>query len=117
MAVPAIAWPIAAVLAKIAEWLSKKAVEQGAMFLSFKIFMTTLFVVVLPLVLNNLLVKILMAIHDKAMSLVTGGAQSYVMQLTGLAAYLADLLNLPLCVSILLGAVATRFSLKLLRIF
>jgi hypothetical protein len=110
------ALPLAGALATLASWVTTTLAAEATRFFLLKVFLTSLLVVGLPLVLNNFLVSILSTLMAKMGSVVQGGAQSYVMQLTGLAAYLADLLNLPLCVSILLGAVSVRFTLKLLRI-
>jgi len=110
------ALPLAGALGTIATWITTQLASQALRFLALKSFLSLLLVVGLPLILNNFLVSILSAVMNKAGSALQLGAQSYVMQLTGLAAYIGNLLNLPLCVSILLGAVSVRFTLKLLRI-
>lgn len=110
------ALPIIPALASIVSAIGTTLAAESARFIALKIFLTTVFVLVLPIVLNNFLVSILTSVVNKAGSVVSTGAQSHVMQLTGLSAYFADLLNLPLCVSILLGAVSVRFTLKLIRL-
>jgi len=104
-----------AFFAQIAAWFGTTLASEAARFLALKIFLTTLLVLVVPVVLNNFLIDILQAVMDKANS-VAGSTQSHIMQLTGLSAYLADCLQIPLLVSILLGAVSVRFTLKLIRL-
>lgn len=102
-------------LVAIVAWFGEFLASSVARFIAMKILLTTLFVVVLPIILNNLIVEIMTLIYEKAMT-VLGDTQSALIQLTGLAAYLADLLQLPLFVSILLGAVSVSFTLNLLRV-
>jgi len=104
------------ILASIASWLGTMLASEAARFLALKIFLTTVLVLVLPVVLNNFLIEILQAIMDKANSLSSSGVNSHMMQLTGISAYLADCLQIPLMVSILLGAVSVKFTLKLIRL-
>jgi len=102
---------IAAVVAWFGQFLSSSVVR----FVALKVLLTTLLVVVLPIVLQNLFCKILGVFHNKMLDVV-GDPQSTIVQLSGLAAFFAEHLQLPLVVSILLGAVATRSSLKLMRL-
>lgn len=102
--------------AQAAAWVTTTLASEAARFIALKIFLTTLLVVVLPIILNNLLVSILSAVINKAGSVISGGAESHVLKLYGLSAFLAESLQLSLCVSILLGAVSVRFTLKLIRL-
>jgi len=103
------------VLAPIVAWFGSFLASSVARFIAFKILLTTLFVVVLPIVLNNLIVSLMTVLYDKALELV-GTQDSAVIQLTGLGAYLADELSLPLALSVILGAVSLSFTLNVLRI-
>lgn len=100
-------------------WLVVKfgadAATKTAQYLAFKIFLTSLFVLVLPVVLNNLIVSIISAFYTRATAAVSGGASSHVIQLSGLAGYIGDHMQLPLVVSILLGALSVRWTLCLLK--
>ena len=105
-----------AILAVVAGWITEKLAAEALRFFLLKAFLTTLLVFALPIVLNNFIIGILTAVINKASSVASGGVQSHIMQLTGVSAYFADLLQVPLFLSILLGAVSVRFSLKLLRV-
>jgi len=103
------------ILAPIVAWFGSFVASSVARFIALKILLTTLLVIVLPIVLNNLIVKLMTALYNKAV-LVAGSTDSAMIQLSGLGAYLADSLSLPLIVSILLGAVSVSFTLNILRI-
>jgi len=105
----------APLLAPVVAWFGSFLASSVARFIAFKVLMTALFVVVLPVVLNNLIVTIVTAIYDKAVG-VTSGVQAAIIDMSGLAGYLANALGLPLVLSILLGAVSVSFTLNLLRV-
>jgi len=104
-----------ALLAPIIAWFGSFVASSVARFIALKILLTALFVVVLPIILNNLIVKLMTALYNKAL-LEVGTTDSAIIDLTGLGAFLADSLSLPLIVSILLGAVSVSFTLNILRI-
>ena len=104
-----------AIIAAIVAWFGEMLSSSVVQFIAFKILLTTLFVIVLPLVLQNLFCKILEIFHNKMLATI-GDPQATIVQLSGLAAFFAEHLQLPLVISILLGAVATRTSLKLMRL-
>lgn len=92
--------------------------ESGVLrFLATKVVLQTLFMVVLPIVLYNLFC----AIIDEYMSFVTThisyDSSSVVVHLTGLAGFLADRLGLVNAVSILMSAVAIRFTFRMIPFF
>lgn len=107
--------PAPLLLAPVVAWFGSFIASSVARFIAMKVLLTALFVVVLPIVLNNLIVKIMTAIYDKAVSSVSG-VSSVIVEMVGLAGYLAQSLSLPLILSILLGAVSVSFTLNLLRI-
>lgn len=102
---------LAAILASIGQGLGLAVTR----FVMFKIFMTTLLVVALPLLFKNLFIDIFVTFINKAMGIISSDMASATVQFTGLAAHLADHLQIPLFVSILLGAVSTKFLLRVLR--
>lgn len=83
----------------------------AANVLATKIILTALFVVVLPIVLNN----VLYGLMDVVFSAAQGFASTHdpdlptVVSLTGLAGYMADVLGLIDAFSVVLSAMALRF--------
>lgn len=103
------------IVAPFVGWFTTFIASSVARFIALKVLLTTLFVVVLPIVLNNLIVSVMTAIYDKAVSSVSS-VDSVIVSMTGLAGYIANALSLPLVLSILLGAISVSFTLNLLRI-
>ena len=86
-------------------------------FLATKALLFFLFMVVLPIALFkafSFITQWVLSYTSQAIS--ATGTSSFVIQLTGIAAYLGDHLQLPLCFSILLSAMATRFALRAIRV-
>lgn len=86
-------------------------------FLAVKVLLISLVVVVLPIVLNNVIYKLLSIsldfINANSSSLVE---PSMMLQVSGMLGYLVVNLSIPQCISILLSAVAVRFTLRALRV-
>lgn len=70
---------------------------------------------IMPIVLNNFFHHILQVIINSVNAQAGYLSLSNTLQFTGITAYLATLLKIPQGVSILLGAVSSRFCLRLLR--
>jgi hypothetical protein len=85
-------------------------------FVALKVLLTGLFVLVLPVVLNNLFHSILSEIMQVALDNVDVGSTSLTYTLTGVGAYWGALLRLPECLSIILSACACRLTLRLARL-
>ena len=102
-------------LVAIGGWFGTLLASSVARFLALKIFLTLLFVTVLPIVLNNFFYKILEMGLSRVTS-ATGEIQSFVLQLSGLSAFFASHLQLVSAVSILLSALSLRFTLKVLHV-
>jgi hypothetical protein len=106
---PAIIGALFALLGKIfgdnlLRWIATKAL------------IITLMVTVLPIVLKNVIVWMFSTIMNIASSYLPQDAEleSFTITLTGPGAYLAQQLQLPLCISILLTAYAVRIVLNMI---
>jgi hypothetical protein len=105
---------IAAVVGAIVNVITSMA----GLMIAAKLLLLGLFVIILPVVLNNFFYKILEIMTSFANSeTAVLGTNPLSYQFTGLGAYLADHLQLPGALSIVLTAVSVRFILKSLRIF
>ena len=81
-------------------------------FIALKIVLTTLMVVTLPIVLNNFAYKLLdLALNQISQS---SSLSPAVINLTGLGAFFAERLNLVQVFNVIIAAVMTRFTLKLI---
>jgi len=80
-------------------------------FMAMKVILTALFVTILPIILNNFAYKLI----DIALSFLTGvsSPQSFVLNVAGLGAFFADHLNLVPAINVIIAALVTRFTLKL----
>lgn len=84
-------------------------------WIATKVLLTTLFLTVLPAVLKSVLHYVASVAFDKINAVLPSG--SFVVQLTGLGAYFANHLRLPEFVSILLSALALKFTLDVIKKF
>ena len=83
-------------------------------FVAGKLLLKTLFIVVLPIILVNFFDKILLTFFNFINSHFSAvDIPPMIVQLSGIAAYLANAMQLPLCASIILSAVATRFIMDM----
>lgn len=84
-------------------------------FLAWKTLIIALLTTVLPIVLN----KIIYAFIERAINYCNqsvGSVSAVTVNIVGMGGYLANQLNLPECVSIVLGFVAARFTLRIMRV-
>lgn len=84
-------------------------------FLATKIILTTLFIVVLPIILNNFVAELL----QTAMNMVSQNLNNYdgsnlLLQFTGLAGWFIQTLKLDSAFSVIVSAIALRFTLNLI---
>lgn len=103
---------IATLVGAIGTFLSSTVVR----FVALKILLTGLFVLVLPVILNNVFHSILGELMQVAMDNVDVGEVSLRYTLTGVGAYWGGLLKLPECLSIILSACACRLTLRFARL-
>jgi hypothetical protein len=110
--------------APIIGWLGAKfagfTIGAAAYWVAFKIFALAAIGTLLPIALWNGFVLIQEKMIAYGMSFVAQFANQQVpvtIQLSGLAGWLANLFQLPLCLSIILSAMAVRFTARLFRLF
>jgi hypothetical protein len=106
-----------AAIAAVIGWIGSIITSMVALGLAIKLLIIGLVTIILPIVLKNLFLWVM----DKTLELASSGmsgleAPSLTYQFTGIGAYMAENLQLPLCVSILLTAVAIRFILRAMRL-
>lgn len=83
-------------------------------FVAMKAVMVTLIMIVLPIILKNFFTWIVAGSLSLVSASALGDASPTIVGLTGLAGYFGTNLGLPACFAVILSAVATRFSLKLI---
>jgi len=104
-----IAW-----IVRLVPWLLSTVIGDNVLrFAAGKVLLTTLFLVVLPIVLNNFMYDLV----NMSMSML--GAQdisgfSGAMTFSGLTAHFLLLLKVPDCMSVMVSALALRFSLNMI---
>lgn len=102
-------------LARLVPWLLSSVVGDNVLrFAAGKVLLTGLFMVVLPLVLNNFLYDIMNMmmglVGDNSSGLAFDGSMNF----TGLSAHWLTLLKAPECMSVLVSALVVRFSLSMI---
>ena len=105
---------IAAALATIGTWFASVFTVSVARYLAWKAFTLFLVVVVLPIVINNIIYKIIQTSVELVSNNIgdTSFLSSMTIHFTGLAAYVVGSLHLPEALSIVMSAVALRFTLS-----
>lgn len=82
-------------------------------WIAIKLVLTALFVVILPIILNNFMYDIINTLFTFANSkLGESGGFSQVLEISGVAAYLADKFQLVSCFAVLLSAISLRLALR-----
>lgn len=104
---PALFWLIAGAVTR---FLSTSVVA----WVAFKAFLLTLFVVVMPIVLKNLLILIMSEIMAALPDGSGSGFDSFIISLSGVGAYLGGCFQLPLCFSIIISASLYRLTINLI---
>lgn len=85
--------------------------ETAAYYVAIKVVLTTLFLTILPIILNNFFKSIL----DGVLSLITsytGSVSPLVASFTGMAGWLANELNVPACFAVIFSAIALKVTLR-----
>jgi len=106
-----------AIVGSIIAWITRAGWIAAALMVGLKLLFISFGAIVLPLVLKYVYVWIM----EQGLSIansVTGGTevQPFVLQLTGLAAWLATRLQFQEMFSIIISAMIIKFSLRLMKI-
>ena len=101
---------------RIAEWILKVA-KWTFLWFAVRAFFLSLFVTVIPMVIYSAWNKIQGYISGAIDGLVptSGMWQGVMIQYSGMAAWMADRLLLPACISVLLAGLGVRFVLSFIR--
>ena len=112
MALPLIATGLFTFLGSVA---GKFLTDAFHRYVAFKALAVTLIITVLPILLKNFIVWIVTELNTVVTSVMQGNSlQSTVIELTGLAAWIADCFNMVDCFALLISALAVRFVLNLI---
>ena len=104
-----------AIIAVIGGLIAKLFAASVIKFLAIKAILLTLTTLVLPVVLFNVFVKVQESIMNYALSQVSSsGVTSSTIQIAGVGAWVGQEIQLSLCMSMIMSAVATRFVLNML---
>ena len=96
-------------------WLLSSVIGDNVLrFAAGKVLLTGLFIVVLPLVLNNFMYDIINMMMGMVNDNVSGTTFNGTMSFSGLAAHFLILLKIPDCMSVLVSALVIRFSLNMI---
>jgi len=111
MALPIVLVPIATgILSAIAGFFARVFTVETLKFLAWRAFILFIVFVALPVVLYNVGVDLIFALIAQAMEY-TGslGFNELTIQITGIAGYIAQKINLAQCFAVYMSAIATRF--------
>lgn len=111
MALPLVIVPL---LTTIGAFVGRFLTDNLLKFAAYKLLLFTLITVIFPVVVKNLLTWLFNTLTSFVDTIDLGDIESSVLQLTGLAAYLAQHLNLVDAVTIILTALVIRFTLNLI---
>lgn len=102
-----------AIVAAILGALGRQLLDKLSYFVAMKALMIALMVTVLPLILKNTFTWLIETTHNAMAQAVSGyQLESQIIQLSGVGAYLAQQLQLPTCLSIIVTALAIRLVLN-----
>jgi hypothetical protein len=105
-----------AVLSVVGGWLAKFLTVDVAKAAFEKAVLYALFTVVLPLVLWNLLHKILQFFIGRMEVAVGSGVPGMILEATGLLAWVFQQAYVPLCLSIIVSALMLRWTLNIVKL-
>jgi len=111
MPLPIVGGLIAVVGAGIAKALAIETIKMVAI----QAILYTLFTLILPVVLYNVFTRIMQEMMELASDEVAaGGMEAVVLQLTGMGGWLAENLQMPAAMALIMSAVGLSFVLKML---
>lgn len=107
------ALPIIAALGGVALRFLSVGVLQ---FIALKAFIWTVGVTILPIIIYNVISKILQEMMNYASAHITSqvGTQGLLLQFTGMAAWIFDEMNLTVSITLIFSAISLRFMLNLI---
>ena len=110
------AFPLVGLLGFLGGLLGKVLSIETAKFLLYRGLILSAMTFILPTVLYNIFARVVSETMEYAMEHVTGsGFQGSMVQLTGIAAWIAENIYLSQCVAIFLSALGIRFMLTMVK--
>lgn len=95
--------------------LGRWFLEKALMFLALKALLTALFIIVLPIVLNNLIHEFMQISIDHLNANANGiNAYSGMLSATGFLAWLFECFKIPECIAVLVSALQLHLVLKMI---
>lgn len=101
-------------LAALASAVASLLGTSAAYYIAMKAVLITLMMVVLPILLKKFFTWIIAGVLTLVTGSALGSASSTVVALTGVAGFLGSSLGIPAAMAVIVAAVATRFTLKLI---
>lgn len=98
----------------IARCVQNLFLDKAAAFAGLKVLLTSLFVTVIPAVLNNVLFSFMEMMQTMINEHSTGETYDGLIQLTGLLAWFVDCLKISDCVTVLVSAYILHITLKMI---
>lgn len=95
--------------------IAKTIVDKVIMFLAIKAILSFLFIIIVPIILNNLLYDLLEIIKNYMIS-ATAGTSNFdgAMSFNGILAWLNDCFQISSCISIIVGAMQFRLVISMI---
>lgn len=102
-----------AILAFLGSILGKTLTDNAIRWIAFKAIMTFLFIVILPIVLNNFLYDIMEVVLNFANDQSTTATIDGNMSFTGFMAWVMETFKIPECLSVISGALLMRLAISM----
>ena len=106
---------IAVIVSSIGTGIAKIVADRLLFFLAIKLLATTLFIVVLPIILNNVIHDLMQVAIDSLNGLSVDSISGYgSMSFTGFLGFLVDCFKIPEVLSIVVGALQLHLTFKMI---
>lgn len=104
-----------AALFRLGGWaVAKIFTDKILQWVAIKLVLTTLFIVILPIVLNNLMYDVMNMVMQIANTQTSGATFDGHMSFTGLGAYLITKFKIAECISVISGGLLMRLSMSMI---
>ena len=105
---------VARIVAWVGSWFAAGLADKAITWIALKVFLTALFMVALPYVLNSVIYSFM----EFSMGMITDrlADESFdtALQFTGIAAWLLECFKVPECIAVLVSALQLRLVLKMI---
>ncbi|MBE0501678.1 MAG: hypothetical protein IBX47_09570 [Desulfuromonadales bacterium] len=114
MAIPLLAPSIAVLISFLSSSLAKLLVDRLLFFLAFKALVLTAFVIVVPLVVNNILHDLLEMTMSKLNEATYNSGLNGAMQFSEFMGWLVYCFKIPECLAVIISGLQMRLTLRLI---